>query len=158
MKCTKCGKNNSNKESNVFQSQKHIISGFLKWTLPYVLPPAREAGHWDDVRTKSLPPSCRWPRQTSPFGSYYRFCPLVPPCSYTWIYAVKIAKDKATSKPTGLILTSQTHSLIPLCSNISQCCVWYCLNRSESKTFLLLWNLSWCLTYKTASSPQTFSA
>lgn len=65
-----------------------LLVDVLKWTLPQVLPPARKAGHWDDVRTESLPPSCRWPRQTSPFGSYYRFCPPVPPCSYTWTCAV----------------------------------------------------------------------
>lgn len=50
-----------------------------------------------------------------------------------------------TSKPTGLILTSQTRSLIPVCS---------IYHISESKTLLLLWRL----TYKAASSPQTFSA
>ena len=37
-----------------------------------------------EVRTQSRPPSCRWPRQTCPFGSYYIFFLPVPPCSYSY--------------------------------------------------------------------------
>lgn len=67
---------------------------------------ASKAGHSVDVRTRSLPPSCRWPRQTSPFGSCCRFCPLVPPCSYTWTCAVKIAEDEAASQASSCSLVT----------------------------------------------------
>lgn len=37
-----------------------------------------------EIRMWSLPLSCQWPRQTCLFGSYCRFSPQVPPCSYTY--------------------------------------------------------------------------
>lgn len=101
VKCQKCPTEiNNSEQKHVFQSHEvqtlsvdeHIIHASLKYCVYYKANGSLIAsgfGHKTGVlvRTQSFLQSCRWPRQTCPCGSYCRFYPLEPPCSYTWTRA-----------------------------------------------------------------------